>query len=161
MIGAENFQVLINICVLICSLTFLQPVQSRSGDSYRLYDKDITKFSSDGELLQVDYARLAGMRGNPLLAAVVFKSKEVVLLAPSTKKLHTLEEISIADKIMRIDDNSIFAVSGLAGDGRNVASQLRAFSLSFSNQYGSLPSTLGLAKTFGRFQHEANLKGGW
>ncbi|RYG97838.1 hypothetical protein EON65_52255 [archaeon] len=158
-----DMKICLKVSTIVWSLVWfllLVQVNSMPGDSYRLYDKDISKFSSEGRLMQVDYARKAGMRGNSQLAASIAVAKEIVLVAPTTKKLQILEENTIADKVMRIDENSVLAVSGLAGDGRYVAAQLRAFSLSFWNQFGSLPSTVGLAKVLGGLQHEANLKGG-
>jgi len=79
------------------------------------YDDEITTFSPDGRLLQVEYAREAVGKGSTIFG-IKFDSG-VVLIATKFFKSH-LVEVQSLEKIYQIDDHIGCAVSGLVADAQ-------------------------------------------
>ncbi len=125
-----------------------------------VYDSNLAVFSPQGELLQVEYAKKAGNRGDLVIVALTECSSNAIICIP-TKKIHQklLDRRSI-DKIVRIDDNSFVVLSGLASDGRFLVQECRKYSLEHFYTYGCLPTTFSIARHIGEMQHEATLSGG-
>jgi len=79
------------------------------------YDRAITVFSPDGRLFQVEYARVAVLRGTTT-AGVKYKNG-VVLMADKKMTSRLVEPRSI-EKISQIDEHIGCATSGLVADAR-------------------------------------------
>ena len=80
------------------------------------YDTDVTMWSPQGRLHQVEYAREAVNQGSASLGLV---SKKFVVIA--ALKRSTSELASYQQKIFRIDDHMGISISGLTADGRSLA----------------------------------------
>jgi 20S proteasome alpha/beta subunit len=126
--------------------------------SHNYYDKEISRFSSDGRIMQVEYAKKAGSMGASILAGC--SHNQAVLMLPYARKLSFLQSKSSSDKVIRIDSTSVLAISGLGGDSRAIAKLLRTFSVRFWKQFGTNPSPLALSKFLADTQHETTLIGG-
>ncbi|KAL9642733.1 hypothetical protein ABK040_009810 [Willaertia magna] len=85
------------------------------------YDTDITTWSPQGRLHQVEYAMEAVKQGS---AAVGIKSKDFVVLATLKRAPHA-ELSSYQKKLFKIDDHIGIAIAGLAADGRVLSRYMR------------------------------------
>lgn len=141
------------------------------GSSSAYYDKSFTLFSDTGDLLQVKYARLAGLQGQTVLCAGVPSStskdgntdqdvKEVIICMPSQKIQQVLLDRRSVDKVSRIDNHIYVIFSGLAGDGRALIREIREFCINFRSNFGMGPSVLGVAQEIANVQYEATTAGG-
>ncbi|MEM2934918.1 MAG: archaeal proteasome endopeptidase complex subunit alpha [Candidatus Thermoplasmatota archaeon] len=86
------------------------------------YDWEITVFSPDGRLFQVEYAREAVKRGTTTVG-IKFK-KGVALIVDKRITSHLIEPASI-EKIFKIDDHIGCATSGLVADARALVERAR------------------------------------
>ena len=85
-----------------------------------MYDSDITTWSPQGRIFQIEYAMKAVTHGS---ASVGIKSNTHVVLA--TLKRTSSELASHQKKIIRIDDHIGMAISGLAADSRVLSKFMR------------------------------------
>jgi len=123
------------------------------------YDKNVNLFSSSGELLQVQYARNAGLRGAPILCSQSAEN-DIVLCLPTPAAVQTLQDRRSVDKVAKVGDGLWLAFSGLAGDGRALTRAARQFCLDYSSKFGSNPTVRSVARYIGEVQHESTLTGG-
>lgn len=123
------------------------------------YDKNVNLFSSTGELLQVQYARNAGLRGSPILCSSS-SNGEVLICIPTPSYLQALQDRRYIDKLTKVHDGIWFAFSGLAGDGRALMKAARSFCIEYQAKFGSIPSVRSVARYIGEIQHESTLSGG-
>jgi proteasome alpha subunit len=79
------------------------------------YDRAITVFSPDGRLFQVEYARVAVLRGTTTTG---LKYKDGVVLMADKKMTSRLVEPKSIEKISQIDEHIGCATSGLVADAR-------------------------------------------
>jgi len=79
------------------------------------YDRAITVFSPDGRLFQVEYARVAVLRGTTTAG---IKCKNGVVLLADKKMTSRLVEPKSIEKISKIDEHVGCATSGLVADAR-------------------------------------------
>jgi proteasome alpha subunit len=79
------------------------------------YDRAITVFSPDGRLFQVEYARVAVLRGTTTAG---IKYKDGVVLLADKKMTSRLVEPKSIEKISQIDEHIGCATSGLVADAR-------------------------------------------
>jgi len=86
------------------------------------YDWEITVFSPDGRLFQVEYAREAVKRGT---TTVGIKFKNGVALIVDKRITSRLIEPSSIEKIFKIDDHIGCATSGLVADARALVERAR------------------------------------
>ncbi|DBA01803.1 TPA: hypothetical protein N0F65_002919 [Lagenidium giganteum] len=96
------------------------------------YDTDVTVWSPQGNLHQIDYAKEAVKQGSACLGLT---SNKLVVLA-GIKRLN----VKLADhqrKIFKIDDHMGIAISGLTADARTLARFMRTESLNHKFVYGS------------------------
>jgi len=100
------------------------------------YDTDVTVFSPQGRLHQVEYADEAVKQGSACLGLV---SKELVVLAALKRKPNELA--SHQEKIFRIDDHMSIAIAGLTADARSLARYMRTECLNHKYVYGSAMTT--------------------
>ncbi|KAL6007178.1 RNA polymerase-associated factor [Asimina triloba] len=96
------------------------------------YDTDVTTWSPQGRLFQVEYAMEAVKQGS---AAVGLRSKTHVVLASVNKANSDLS--SHQKKIFKIDDHIGIAIAGLTADGRVLSRYLRSECINYSFVYES------------------------
>lgn len=84
------------------------------------YDTDVTTWSPQGRLFQVEYAMEAVKQGS---AAVGLKSNTHVVLATLNRSQSELS--SFQRKLFKIDDHIGIAISGLTADGRILCRYMR------------------------------------
>ena len=86
------------------------------------YDWEITVFSPDGRLFQVEYAREAVKRGT---TTVGIKFKGGIALIVDKRITSRLVEASSIEKIFKIDEHIGCATSGLVADARALVERAR------------------------------------
>ncbi|XP_063387923.1 proteasome subunit alpha type-7-1-like [Cydia fagiglandana] len=92
------------------------------------YDRAVTVFSPDGQLLQVQYAQEAVKRG---FAAVGIRGPNVVVLAGEKRALAKLQEDRMEKKIYPLDEHVVLVFSGWAADARVMVSRAQIECQSF------------------------------
>ncbi len=96
------------------------------------YDSDITTWSPQGRIYQIEYAMEAVKQGS---AAVALKSKTHAVIA--TLKRATSELASYQKKIFKIDEHLGIAIAGLTADARVLSKYMRSECLNHKYVYGS------------------------
>jgi len=86
------------------------------------YDRNITMFSPEGRLYQVEYATEA-VRHGPL--AVGVKATDGVVIAGEKRSPHALVDLDTLKKILLIDDHVGTAIAGLHADARRLIDYAR------------------------------------
>jgi 20S proteasome alpha/beta subunit len=124
------------------------------------YDTSITLFSNSGELLQVVYARLAGLKGESAICGIDEEKREILLCYKVAAQSQKLLDRSHIEKLSRIDDHLYMTFAGLAGDGRAIVKRAREFCIEMYCKLGMRPSVACVAAEVAKWQHEATLYGG-
>jgi proteasome alpha subunit len=88
----------------------------------RDYDDEITVFSPEGRLYQVEYALEMVKRGAPIVGV---SSTEGVVLAANEAPDSSLEDPNLFRKIFQLDDHIGAAIAGLSSDARVLIDQAR------------------------------------
>ncbi|KAL6995704.1 RNA polymerase-associated factor [Sarracenia purpurea var. burkii] len=96
------------------------------------YDTDVTTWSPQGRLFQVEYAMEAVKQGS---AAIGLRSKTHVVLASVNKAQSDLS--SHQKKIFKVDDHIGVAIAGLTADGRVLSRYMRSECINYSYTYES------------------------
>jgi 20S proteasome subunit alpha 6 len=96
------------------------------------YDTDVTVWSPQGRLHQVEYAAEAVNQGTVCIGV---RSKKYVVLAALQRS--TNELASHQKKLMKIDDHLGIAMSGLTADGRSLVKYMRNEALNHKYVYGT------------------------
>ncbi|CAL5332248.1 hypothetical protein ACSBR2_000337 [Camellia fascicularis] len=96
------------------------------------YDTDVTTWSPQGRLFQVEYAMEAVKQGS---AAIGLRSKTHVVLASVNKAQSELS--SYQKKIFKVDDHIGVAIAGLTADGRVLSRYMRSECINYSYTYES------------------------
>jgi 20S proteasome subunit alpha 6 len=96
------------------------------------YDTDITTYSPQGRLHQVEYAMEAVKQGS---AVVGLRSKTHVILA--TLKRSSSELASYQKKLSQVDDHAGIAIAGLTADARVLSRFMRTECLNHAYVFGS------------------------
>jgi 20S proteasome subunit alpha 4 len=144
------------ICIsLLCLLLALLSSSSMKMDPY---DKMVNVFSDKGELLQVEYARKAGMLGDPILCGVSAVDNEIVVCVPTSKQKHILLDHRSIDKISKIDPNFFLGFSGLGGDGQALVNTMREKCVVHKIRDGFPSSLSWAASKISKLQHKASLQ---
>lgn len=112
------------------------------------YDREITTFSKDGTLAQVEYGMEASLRGSTVAAIRTPAGICLVVQNSSFGKVH------------RLDHHLWLVTAGLSGDARILADALRNTCQRFRMSYGEAPTTKQIARTSGELQHELTRTGG-
>lgn len=97
-----------------------------------MYDTDVTVWSPQGRLLQVEYAMEAVKQGSACLGIV--GSKHVVLAALK-RSPHDLA--AYQKKLLKIDEHIGVAIAGLNADARTLAKYMRTECLNHKYVYGA------------------------
>jgi len=97
-----------------------------------MYDTDVTVWSPQGRLLQVEYAGEAVKQGSACLGLT---SKTHVVLAALKRAPHELA--SYQKKILKIDDHMGIAIAGLNADARSLAKYMRTECLNHKYVFGT------------------------
>ncbi|GMF40156.1 unnamed protein product [Phytophthora fragariaefolia] len=96
------------------------------------YDTDVTVWSPQGHLHQIDYAMEAVKQGSACLGLT--SSKFAVLCGIKRQSLELAEH---QKKVFKIDDHMGIVISGLTADARTLARFMRTESLNHKFVYGS------------------------
>ncbi|KAI8004256.1 Proteasome subunit alpha type-1-B [Camellia lanceoleosa] len=96
------------------------------------YDTDVTTWSPQGRLFQVEYAMEAVKQGS---AAIGLRSKSHVVLASVNKAQSELS--SHQKKIFKVDDHIGVAIAGLTADGRVLSRYMRSECINYTYTYDS------------------------
>jgi len=96
------------------------------------YDTDVTVWSPQGRLLQVEYAMEAVKQGSACLGIV---GKDGVVLAALKRQPNELS--GHQKKLLKIDDHLVAAVAGLNADARTLAKVMRTECLNHRYVYGA------------------------
>lgn len=144
------------IMILWCSKNVIFSLTNQQHNHAK-YDKSITLFSPEGDLLQVAYAQMACEKGEPLVCTI---SMGGILLCYKSQPSDALLDRRAVDKVSQIDDNIWLTFAGLGGDGRAMVRLGRSFCGDFRTKFGCAPSVMSLARAIGELQHGATLKGG-
>lgn len=142
----------------IVALVLALIAHSCSGSDMR-YDKNVNLFSSSGDLLQVQYAKNAGLRGASVLCSQSADG-DIILCVPTKPEIQTLQDRRSVDKVAKIGDGLWLAFSGLAGDGRALTRDAREFCLDYHAKFGCVPTVRSVARHIGQVQHMSTLTGG-
>jgi len=97
-----------------------------------MYDTDVTVWSPQGRLLQVEYAGEAVKQGSATLGLT---SNTHVVLAALKRSPHELA--SFQKKLLKIDDHIAVGIAGLNADARSLAKYMRTECLNHKYVYGS------------------------
>lgn len=97
-----------------------------------MYDTDVTVWSPQGRLLQVEYANEAVKQGSACLGLC---SNSHVVLCALKRSPHVLA--SHQKKILKIDEHMGIAIAGLNADARSLAKYMRTECLNHRYVYGS------------------------
>lgn len=97
-----------------------------------MYDTDVTVWSPEGRLLQVEYAMEAVKQGSACLGIV---GKDHVVLAGLKRSANELA--GYQKKLLKIDDHVCVAIAGLNADARTLAKYMRTECLNHKYVYGA------------------------
>ena len=149
----------------------------REGTSY---DREITTFTEDGRLAQVEYGLEASLRGSTVVAIQVKlqpppppppttteeegggndETESPSAASSSSSCIVVCIENSSFGKMHRIDDHLWMLTTGLAGDARMLANQARHACQNHRLQYGEAPTTQQAARITADFYHQLTRMGG-
>ena len=127
-----------------------RPISSTGSNNSVKYDREITTFSPDGRLSQVEYAMEAARRGSSvmgvkisgLLPAGQNPSEMIIVCVESTSSSSSpASSTSPSDgKVHRIDDHVWMMTCGLSGDARFLATKARHWCQMYKQTYGEVPT---------------------
>ncbi|OHT08818.1 Proteasome subunit alpha type-4 [Tritrichomonas foetus] len=100
--------------------------------SYR-YDAGTTTFSSDGRILQVEYA-IQSINQAGTAIGVLFQNG--VVLAAEKKNTGRLVDYLFPEKMAKLDEHVITALAGMTADANNLVDYMRSLAQSYLKTYG-------------------------
>ncbi|OHT04049.1 Proteasome subunit alpha type-4 [Tritrichomonas foetus] len=100
--------------------------------SYR-YDAGTTTFSSDGRILQVEYAIQSI---NQAGTAIGVQFSNGVVLAAEKKNTGRLVDYLFPEKMAKLDEHVITALAGMTADANNLVDFMRSLAQSYLKTYG-------------------------
>eukprot|EP01063_Lacrimia_lanifica_P017420 TRINITY_DN2445_c0_g8_i1.p1 TRINITY_DN2445_c0_g8~~TRINITY_DN2445_c0_g8_i1.p1 ORF type:complete len:256 (+),score=112.16 TRINITY_DN2445_c0_g8_i1:59-826(+) len=115
------------------------------------YDTDVTRWSSEGRLYQIDYAMEAVKKGN---ATVGLKSNTHVVLV-ALRRSPQAELASYQEKIFKLDPKMGMAIAGLTSDGRELAGFIRTECMNHRYVFDEMQPVSRLADLVGD-RHQSN-----
>mmetsp|Transcript_10937 Transcript_10937/g.19320 ORF Transcript_10937/g.19320 Transcript_10937/m.19320 type:complete len:243 (+) Transcript_10937:97-825(+) len=119
------------------------------------YDTDVTTWSPQGKLHQVEYAMESVKQGSCSLG---IRGKDVVVLAALKRSVGELS--SYQKKIFKIDDHIGVSISGLTADARVLAMYMRTECLNYKFQFDSPIVTGRLASNLAD-KHQSKTQASW
>ncbi|CAM9336642.1 unnamed protein product, partial [Chrysoparadoxa australica] len=145
-----------------------------------MYDRALTVFSPQGELLQVTYAEEAARRGSPVAAAS--NGRDCIALcvaAPpwlgshedggdqedtdttnSSLSLLANSSESHRQKLCKVDEHVWLAFAGLSADGRVLVGKVRLECQQYRYTYGTAPPVEHVTRFVSEMQHRYTRLGG-
>jgi len=151
---------------LPCAINTVEAAHPRRRVTIRreraAYDREITTFTEDGRLAQVEYGLEASLRGSTVGAIQLrLPSNEGDDSSePASSCIIVCIENSSFGKMHRIDDHIWMLTAGLAGDARMLANQARRACQNHRLRYGEAPTTKEAARTTAEFYHQLTRMGG-
>lgn len=100
----------------------------------RRYDTKTTIFSPEGRLYQVEYAMEA--IGNAGTCLGILANDGIVLAAERRNTNKLLDELTVSDKIYKIDDDMACSVAGITSDANVLTNELRLIAQQHTLQFG-------------------------
>lgn len=120
------------------------------------YDRGVSVFSPEGEILQVRYAERAAARG---LTLVCLAMGRAVVFCAAALPTDSLLDRRATHKLGRVDEATFMGFSGLSGDGTALLRLTRQFAVDFRTKFGVGASASAVAQFIGDLQHASTLKG--
>lgn len=96
------------------------------------FDTDVSTWSTDGRLYQVEYAMQSLNQG---MCSLGLRSNKYAVLAAIKRSTNELS--SFQEKVFKIDDHMGIAIAGLTSDARTLATHMRSECLNYKYLYGS------------------------
>ena len=100
------------------------------------YDTDVTSFSPEGRLWQLEYAMEAVKQGSPCAG---LRSKTHAVLVAFKRQADELA--SYQEKLFKVDDHMAISISGLTADARFLCKHMRTECLNHKFVYGGTLQT--------------------
>lgn len=119
------------------------------------FDVDVSTWSTDGRLYQVEYAMQSLNQGKCSLGLRNNKFAVLAALKRSTNELASYQE-----KVFKIDDHMGIAISGLTSDARTLATYMRSECLNHKYLYGS-PQVTGRLVASVAERHQRRTMASW
>ncbi len=127
------------------------------GHEQTAYDRGVTVFSPDGRLYQVEYAREAVTRGQPVVGVT---HGDGVVLAANGARRSPLQEPDSIEKLHAVDDHVGVATAGHVADARRLVDQARVTAQRERLRYGEPMAVEALAKSLADAVQETTQTGG-
>ena len=121
------------------------------------YDTAITKFSPNGQLLQVEYALEAVKMGN---LTVGVRTKDGVILAVEKKSNKKLQDPRSFKRVALVDKHIACAFTGLNADARVIVDKARLDAQSFRLSYDETPTINYISRQVSAVMQKYTQKGG-
>jgi len=96
-----------------------------------MFDRDVTTWSSDGRIIQLEYACKAVEQGSAIVGVI---GKGVGVLAALQRRPHELA--GYQRKIVKVDDHVFMGFSGLSADARKIHKQMLEHCLDHRYSHG-------------------------
>ncbi|MCW1293242.1 MAG: archaeal proteasome endopeptidase complex subunit alpha [Candidatus Rehaiarchaeum fermentans] len=110
------------------------------------FDRALTLFNPEGELLQVNYARKSVDNGKPTIAISTREGIVFSAIRPVSEDDLPLIVPESAEKVFKIDEDIATAISGFISDGRILVDKLQEIAQNYRIIYGKEADILLLVK---------------
>ena len=120
------------------------------------YDTDVTTFSPQGRLFQLEYAMEAVKQGSP---SVGLRSKTHAVLVAFKRSPDELA--SYQEKLFKIDNHMAISISGLTADARFLCKYMRTECLNHNFVYGGTKQTGRLVTQIADMHQRCTQDGGY
>ena len=121
------------------------------------YDKNITMFSPDGRLLQVEYAKMTVSQGTTAMGLV---GKDGVVLISDKRLIDPFIVAETVEKIFQVDDHIGITASGLISDARILVEDVQVKAQQHKLTYDSSIDTVSVVKNICNFKQVCTQSGG-